>query len=558
MTFSCSAQEFDTVAISELVGKTHEQQMKLLNPLVAKLDDRVDSVVAFQYVDELKQNGSTELKWLAVLIEAQYISYHSPLAEIEPALQRFAKMAHENHIFWLEARLNNMLGHYYFSRVLNYEKGFEHFTRAVEILHDENVDDFPKKAVYLTHLGFAHYTFHNYREAVSFFTQAFFYKQYLSRYQVVHVLNNIGLSYRHLGTLDSSDHYFNMILEGAKNEGDSVWFGISTGNLGDNLFLRKQFELARPMLLTDIRIALKYEDLNLASGTLTTLGDMALQEGKVKEAKEYLTEAVRLAHISKNSSQLSTLYPLLAKLEAELGNPTQVSKYLDSAMVLKDSLNGIFNGMKLARVEQRLQIENTEARLAKTEHLRKNQLLERNSIIALLFATLVIVGLLFSRFQLKAKNREQKMLADKVRAEHELEVSSLHLQEFINSLKLKNELLESSKEELFTLRQKLDNQTDAEDNLVNSVILTDDDWRRFRKLFERVHPGFFDRLEQQLPELSSSEVRLLTLYRLELSNKEIAAMLGVGANAVRTLRSRMKPKLSLNENESVERFARSI
>lgn len=141
-----------------------------------------------------------------------------------------------------------------------------------------------------------------------------------------------------------------------------------------------------------------------------------------------------------------------------------------------------------------------------------------------------------------------------------MEVARLHLNEFIQSIRTKTELLESSKQELASLRKQvaaLDNSPNL-NNLTKAVILTEKDWREFRHLFEKVHHGFFERLEQKMPNLTESETRLLTLYRLELSNKEMASMLGVGTSAVRSLKSRMKPKLNLEKDQTIEQLVHAI
>lgn len=90
------------------------------------------------------------------------------------------------------------------------------------------------------------------------------------------------------------------------------------------------------------------------------------------------------------------------------------------------------------------------------------------------------------------------------------------------------------------------------------VILTDFDWSNFTSLFDKVYPEFFIRLKQKFPQLSLSEKKFIALSKLKLDNKEMAAMLGVGTDAIRQNRSRLKKKLNLAEEIFLEEIIDQI
>ena len=89
-------------------------------------------------------------------------------------------------------------------------------------------------------------------------------------------------------------------------------------------------------------------------------------------------------------------------------------------------------------------------------------------------------------------------------------------------------------------------------------LVTEAEWENFRVLFEKVHAGFLFRLRQKMPELSPADTRFLALTKLNLSNKEIANALGVGVGAVRTAKSRLRKKLELGEEGSIEDFIQTV
>jgi hypothetical protein len=89
--------------------------------------------------------------------------------------------------------------------------------------------------------------------------------------------------------------------------------------LGTMHFLRRQFDIAVPLLEKDVTIALKYTDWGLASGSLMVLGDISLQQGNISKADHQLSEARQYVYRSGQYQRLQVLYPLLSKLYAAKG-----------------------------------------------------------------------------------------------------------------------------------------------------------------------------------------------------------------------------------------------
>ncbi len=65
------------------------------------------------------------------------------------------------------------------------------------------------------------------------------------------------------------------------------------------------------------------------------------------------------------------------------------------------------------------------------------------------------------------------------------------------------------------------------DKILQSNILTDEDWENFKQAFEDIYPTFFSKLRFKYPTITVSELRLSALIKLNLSIKEIASILGI-------------------------------
>ena len=77
-------------------------------------------------------------------------------------------------------------------------------------------------------------------------------------------------------------------------------------------------------------------------------------------------------------------------------------------------------------------------------------------------------------------------------------------------------------------------------------------------MFDQVHPGFFIRLKEKLNDLTPAETRLLALTKLQLAPKEMAAMLGISYDAIKKSRQRLRKKINLPEEGSLDELVDMI
>jgi DNA-binding transcriptional MerR regulator len=77
----------------------------------------------------------------------------------------------------------------------------------------------------------------------------------------------------------------------------------------------------------------------------------------------------------------------------------------------------------------------------------------------------------------------------------------------------------------------------------------DDGWDKFKIHFEQVRPSFFDNLQTAYPTLTRHEQRLYAYYHINLSTKEIAALLNITPASVRQAKARLNKKMNLVSGE---------
>jgi hypothetical protein len=174
-------------------------------------------------------------------------------------------------------------------------------------------------------------------------------------------------------------------------------------------------------------------------------------------------------------------------------------------------------------------------------------------LIVIILVISLISGLLliFKQKQIKYKNEILRL--QEAAAAVELNQAKKQIGEFTSKLLEKATLLENL-ENKFSEREFTEERQQYLTELSNQKILTEEDWQKFKSLFEKLHPGFFMLLGEKFPDITLAEKRIAALIRLQLTSKEMAAILGISeASALRT-KSRLKARLNLSPEITLEDY----
>lgn len=131
--------------------------------------------------------------------------------------------------------------------------------------------------------------------------------------------------------------------------------------------------------------------------------------------------------------------------------------------------------------------------------------------------------------------------------QNELTASALQIAQKNTMLMKLDSMLQSDYstfEEANDLIQKL--REEIRQNIIN-----EQSWKSFEKQFKRTHHGFNDRLLKKYPSLSPLEVKICSMIALELSSKDIAAILCVEVSSVEVYRYRIRKKLHVASKDAL-------
>ena len=74
--------------------------------------------------------------------------------------------------------------------------------------------------------------------------------------------------------------------------------------------------------------------------------------------------------------------------------------------------------------------------------------------------------------------------------------------------------------------------------------------KEFSLRFKEVHKEFYDKLLQQFPDLTPSEIKLCAFLRLNMTSKEISELTGQRLNTLENARYRLRQKLGITNSET--------
>ncbi len=342
----------------------------------------------------------------------------------------------------------------------------------------------------------------------------------------------------HTENLDSGTYYFALalpILRRFPNSNMAAAFNSYSN------FLSYQRKYKDVLIYNDsaISIAVKEKNVRKATAYLTNRGTLFYDLGQYDSALNTLKKCAAVNIENKWFDNLRYDYYFIALSYKEKRQFEAAYEYIDKYYSLRDSLSGSAVKLKIAGLtakneNQQKQIEVADIKLSLE---RKKRII----IIGLfLIALIVALWLIQRKRSILEKLQNKESLAKLTRMLLEKNILLTDLEEKLSAKQIENE--------------KPGGAENPETNLYNQRILTNEDWSDFKTYFEKVYPGYLLRLRNSFPDITESEERLFLFLKLKLNNKEVAAMLGISTDSVKKTRNRLRKRLDLNEEMSLEKY----
>lgn len=475
------------------------------------------------------------------------------LAIIEAATRE----AHDRGWDVIEAECTLYTGVAYY-QLFKYGPAFEHMVRGYKMLEALGFDKHPHTMRHIANLGYAYYRFEDYPTAISYLQKTLhipppwneggFHRQ---------TLNTIGLCFQRQLMYDSAIHYYNLSHDEALIARDTFWAALANGNKAYVYVLSGRDDEALPLMLSDYQLSIQKGEYGSALSAAIELSSIYLRKGDIDKAREYM--AFVQQHINPNDlKSMSSYHRNMFKIEKTLGHFEQATIKADSFLFFSDSLLKSTTIHTNNALKEKVEVAQYNHEIRMLEAARHRQILLRNGLLLILLLSGAIVALWINQQRQKRKKEHEISIIQKKIADEELRSAQQELLAFTETLRAKNELIDSFRSEIDHLRSKDASMSDERSEqigvLLQATILTEDEWREFRRIFDKVHPGFFGRLKETMPDLTPADLRLLALTKLKLAPREMMTMLGVSYDAIKKSRRRLLSRLNLPEEGNLSDF----
>ncbi|MCR4032077.1 MULTISPECIES: tetratricopeptide repeat protein [Flavobacterium] len=369
------------------------------------------------------------------------------------------------------------------------------------------------------------------------------------------IMNAIGINYFHIGNYKMATFYFNKTAKLSKEIHDEVRYAKSLGDLALISQQKGDFKTAIALLKKDIQISEQQKSDQNTMYASILLAELFFKNNNLEEALESLKKAESIA-VSKSYFKKSELQIIKLKLQIlKLKHSTESELDLRRRMVvLEESLQNEDGDLAINQANWIIEKNKYQQNIDEAKKVIKYESTLKNFYIIIFTMLSCIVLLVFVYFRKKYRNRhfqyEQKVKSlesEKIKTEQKLTEVHEDLKSQIDYLKEKNIQIKNLKGEIENIKKSssyyLEKKEGKLSALLESHLMTDSNWNIFKREFQKEYPEFYALLQQDFPEITDSNKRILLLQKLDFSNNEIAELLGITNEAVKKSKQRLKKKL---------------
>lgn len=439
-----------------------------------------------------------------------------------------------------------------------------YFLQARNIFDD--VVDLLRMADAITEIGNVNAKLENYETSIEYLKEAA--EIYLSEndnYYYSQVLSYIGSYYYELNERDSAIIYLNKAFGISKEVNHTYISGNILLDLSDIDIDDGLYDEAR----TKIEEAINYfnitEDQHAIAMAYKQLGDIEHVANQNNSAKRAYAQALGISEKIDLHAISESIYSKLKGIYKKEENYTLAFDNFEKEVSLKDSLSSLEAQKNMQDLLVQYETEKKEKELI----IAKAESDKRAANIKLLIAglvTLCICGIctIFSIIQ----NRKKKLailqkdkfelIQKRQLAEKELEFKQKELAAKVLQLASKNEFLQDLELEVNQLKSNLDSRVNVASERISRMIQYDNAevemWEQFSKEFSSIHSDFLQKLSADYGSFTKSEVRLISLLKMNLSSKDIANILRISTDGIKKARYRLRKKMKLDSNINLQGF----
>ncbi|MEI7595566.1 MAG: tetratricopeptide repeat protein [Bacteroidota bacterium] len=439
-----------------------------------------------------------------------------------------------------------------------YSISLNNYTEAINIYYELN--DINGQAVCLNNLGYVYETQKLYQKAKAYYWKAFF-KNLLLKNKSGQAMNlaNIGAIYEALNKYDSALLFNYKSVEISKSLNNILEVGACYNAIGTIYLKKGEYKKALEYFQSFLITKQCSENSYPLAITYQNIGGYYYKIHQIDSSLLYYSRALKISSDIKAYTLIFDNAENLVKCYAEKQLFEKAYNTELIANIAKDTLNQQHTLQEISKQELKYSFE---LKQKENEYAQRRKEFKFWGFIILLVGLITITILLIIRQRLIIFNKnleEQNLLLENNVLQKEVEIKSKELT--TNSLYLakKNEILSQLEKQLQNVNKQSTNEAEKKfriHEMINTVKSNTDEnaWKDFEVRFNEVHTNFYENILKIYPKLSLNEKRLCAFLRLNMTTKEISSLTQQTPHSINIARFRLRKKLGLKPEESLETF----
>ncbi|SNR80887.1 tetratricopeptide repeat protein [Dokdonia pacifica] len=327
------------------------------------------------------------------------------------------------------------------------------------------------------------------------------------------------------------------------------------------------------------KIDINRPDIILKRQYLEALTKLYLKEEKYEQARVTGLELLKIQEESTYYSGIMGTNRLLFIANEKIGNYTAALDYLKEYITIKDSIESTKKVKALSYYQTLYEMEKRDSEIKQQQseiELLDTQveLLDTKNKVQFQWMLLIALALFaagafyyFNNKKNKQKaviNKNKKDLAEMKNQmlDKEIEYQKKDLTDFAFNISQNQEWAKTLVKKLEKLKTTTGraraNELEDLENEIKNKIWVDDGSYDFQDRIETLSNSFYKGLNSQFPNLTKTEVRLCSLIRMNIENKEIAILQNINPSSVKKSRYRLRKKLNLTQRQDLDEFLQSF
>lgn len=367
--------------------------------------------------------------------------------------------------------------------------------------------------------------------------------------------NNLGVAYQNLQQYDKAEKAFLSAIERAEFYGTYIWMALTSRNLADLYVLQGRYSEA--MLVYEKSLYYYEKEPGNWRERIKHFLSMAKAQillGNISQAAEYIRQAEQIiipikktfyfGEKQQNEKYQQLYYEVNQLYHKATNNYEKAYLYSDSLNTIKRRQDSIYNILRVHLAEEKLNVQKTLSE--KNRIHTKMWTIGIGSLSVVIILTLLYYINRIRRAKEKAEHlyKEKILEEDRQRLNNELKVLKADLENHLKKITENNRLVEQYK-----------NETEKDDkiDIDNLKILTKEHWENFIRDFKKAHKRFYNKVTKQYPDLTQSELRMVLLLKLGITQKELPSVLGTSDVNIRVTLHRLRQKITKNATETEDK-----